>query len=110
MVPSLRIALENKLGDMESLRERLYKLNRLEEKRLLVQWATEVTQNRRKAWHDKHLKRNRFQPSQWVLKYAGRNEIKPGKFKIKWVGPYQIREVGDNGAIKLWTLNGQEVP
>ena len=36
MVPSLRIALENKLGDMESLRERLYKLNRLEEKRLLA--------------------------------------------------------------------------
>lgn len=36
MIPSLRIELENKLGDMESLRERLYKLNRLKEKRLLA--------------------------------------------------------------------------
>ena len=34
MVPSLRIAIENKLGDMESLRERLYNLNKLDERRL----------------------------------------------------------------------------
>ena len=45
-----------------------------------------------------------------MLKYDGRNEIKPGKFKVKWVGPYQIREVGDNGAIKRWSLDGQEIP
>ena len=49
MIPSLRIALENKLDDVESLRERLNNLNKLEEKRLLAQWATEVTQNRRKV-------------------------------------------------------------
>ena len=109
MIPSLRIALENKLGVMESSRERLHNLNKLEETRLLAQWATEVTQNRRKAWHDKHLKLNRFQPGQLVLKYDGHNEIKLGKFKVKWVGPYQIREVEDNGAIKLWSLDGQEI-
>ena len=109
MIPSLRIALENKLGDIESLRERLHNLNKLEETWLLAQRATEVTQNRHKAWYDKHLKLNRFQPGQWVLKYDRRNEIKSGKFKVKWVGPYQIWEVGDNGAIKLWMLDGQEV-
>ena len=32
MIPSLRITLKNKLGNMESLREWLYKLNKLEEK------------------------------------------------------------------------------
>ena len=88
MIPSLRIALENKLDDVESLQQRLNNLNELEEKRLLAQWATEVTQNRRKVWHDKHLKRNRFQLGQLVLKYEGRNEIKPGKFKVRWVRPY----------------------
>ena len=65
MIPSLRIALENKLDDVESLQRRLNNLNELEEKRLLAQWATEVTQNRRKVWHDKHLKRNRFQLGQY---------------------------------------------
>ncbi len=56
------------------------------------------------------MKLNKFQPDQLVLKYDGRNEIKPGKFKVKWVESYQIREVGNNGAIKLWSLDGQEIP
>ena len=62
MIPSLRIAIENKLGNMESLWKKLYNLNKLDERRLQAQWATEVTQERRKAWHDKHLKLNNFQP------------------------------------------------
>ena len=110
MVPSLRIAIENKLGNMESLRERLYNLNKLDERRLQAQWAIEVTQNRQKAWHDKNLKLNKFQPGQLVLKYNGKNEIKLGKLRIKWVGPFKIKEVGYNGAIKLWTLDGKEIP
>ncbi|XP_059067877.1 uncharacterized protein LOC131858602 [Cryptomeria japonica] len=109
MVPSLRIAIKNRLGDMESLRERLYVLNKLDEKRMMTQWATEAAQQRRKLWHDKHLKRMRFVPRQLVLKYNGRNEIKLGKFKVRWLGPYRVQEVAVNGAMKLWTLNGREV-
>lgn len=51
MVPSLRIAIDNRLGDMESLRERLYTLNKLDERRMMAQWATETAQQRRKVWH-----------------------------------------------------------
>ena len=83
MILSLQIALANKLGDMESLRVRLHNLNKLEEKRLFAQWVTEVTQNRRKLWHIKHLKLSRFQLGQLVLKYDRRNEIKPKKFKVR---------------------------
>lgn len=103
-------SFENKLGDMESLREGWYNLNKLDKRRVQAQWATKVLQCRRKAWHDRHLRRSRFQPRQLVLKYNGRNEIKPSKFKVKWVGPFKIWEVGCNGAIKLWTLDGKEVP
>lgn len=106
MVPSLRIAIDNRLGNMESLRKRLYALNKLDERRMMAQWVTETTQQRRKSWHDKHLRRMRFNPGQLVLKFNGRNEIKLGKFKVKWLGPFNVREVG---AIKLWTLDGQEV-
>ena len=108
MVPSL--SLRNKFGDTESLREEWGNLNKPEERRLQTQWATEVTQNKRKAWHDTHFKMNMFQPRQRMLKYDGRNEIKRGKLKVKWVGPYQVREVGNNSAIKLWSLDGQEIP
>ena len=47
------------------------------------------------------MKLNKFQLGQLVLKYNGRNEIRPEKFKI--------REVGYNGAIKLWTLDGKKI-
>lgn len=101
-------SVDNKLGDMENLGERLCNLNK--PRRLQAQGATEVMQNRHKARHDKHLKLNRFQLGQWVLKYDGRNEVNPGKSKVRWAEPYQIREVGDNRAIKLWIVDGQEVP
>lgn len=106
MVPSLRIAVENRLGDTESLKERLYQLNKLDERRVMAQWATENMQRRQKYWHDKHLRRMNFRPGQLVLKYNGRNEIKPGKFKVRWLGPFWVREVGDNGSIKLENLDG----
>lgn len=110
MVPSLRIAIENRLGDMESLRERIYVLNKLDEKRMMAQCDIKAAKQRRKMWHDKHLKRMRLAPRQLVLKYNGRNEIKPNKFKVRWLGPYKVREVVENGSIKLWTLDGREVP
>lgn len=43
------------------------------------------------------------------MKFNGRNEIKPSKFRVKWLGPFKIREVGTNGAIKLWMMDGMEV-
>ncbi len=69
----------------------------------------EVAQSCYKARHDKHMKQTRFQPGELVLRYNGLDEIKLGNFKVKWLGPYKIWEVGDNGAIKLWTLDGREI-
>lgn len=109
MVPSIRIVIENRLGDMGSLRERLYALGKLDERKMMAQWATEATQQRRKCWHDKHIRRMEFHSGQWVLKYNGQNEIKPGKFKVRWLGPFKIREVAANGAIKLSTLGDQPI-
>lgn len=85
------------------VRKRPYRMNKN-----YAAWATKVLQNRQKAWHDKHLKSNRFQ-SGLVLKHNGRNKIRPSRFKRKWVGPYKIHEVGDNRAVKLSTLDGKEV-
>lgn len=108
-VPSLRIAVQNRLGDEESLRERLNTLLQMEERRTVAQWATEVAQRRRKLWHDKHLRQMKFSPGQLVLKYDGQNELRLGKFRVRWLGPYKIEEVGANGAIKLSTLDGNPI-
>ncbi|XP_057865967.2 uncharacterized protein LOC131073535 [Cryptomeria japonica] len=109
MVLSLRIAIENCLVDMESLQEQLYALGKLDERRMMAQWATEAAQQKRKFWHDKHIRHMEFRPGQWVLKYNGRNEIKPEKFKVRWLGPYKIRDVAVNGATKLSTLGNQPI-
>ncbi|XP_059076953.1 uncharacterized protein LOC131876154 [Cryptomeria japonica] len=42
MVPSLRITIDNRVGDMESLQEKLYALSKLDEKRMMAQWATKA--------------------------------------------------------------------
>lgn len=77
---------------------------------MMAQWAIEAAQQRRKVWHDKHLRQIKFTPGQLLLKLNGRNEIKPGKFKVRWLGPFKVCEVNTNWAIKLWMLDGKEVP
>lgn len=52
----------------------------------------------------------KFTPGQLVLKFNRKNEIKPRKFKVRWLGPFRIREVNTNGEIKLWMLDGKEIP
>lgn len=108
-VSSLRVAVENRLGDTESVNARLYGLIKLDERRLMAQWATEVAQRRREHWHDQHLRKANFRSGQLVLKYNGRNELRPGKFKVRWLGPYKIREVGRNRAVKLATLDNNPI-
>ena len=44
MFPSLPIVIDNRLGDIESLRERLYTLNILDENRAMAQWVVVVQQ------------------------------------------------------------------
>lgn len=42
IVPSLRVAIQNRLGNEESLKERLYTLLKLDKRRTLAQWSIEV--------------------------------------------------------------------
>ena len=42
VVPSLKIVIQNRLSDEESLKKRLYHLLQLEERRIFAQWCTEV--------------------------------------------------------------------
>lgn len=80
---------------------------KLDARRSQAQWATEVTQNKHKVWHDKL---NKFQPRRWVLKYNSREEMKQERFKARWVGLDQTQEVADNRVSKLATLDEQEMP
>jgi len=70
-----------------------------------------------KAYHDKKLQRQNFQPGQQVLLFNSRLRLFPGKLKSKWSRPFVIKEVRLHGAVELvdlttdtpekrWIING----
>ena len=71
-VPSLRIAIEYRLGDTESLQFRLFKLEKLDETRAQVLLTMETTQKRRKSYYDSKLKLKTFKANDLVLLYDSR--------------------------------------
>ena len=55
VLPSLRIAIEARLDDEESLRKRYTVLEKLSEARRLAIHAMRVEKMRRKAWYDRAI-------------------------------------------------------
>lgn len=72
MVPSLRLAVEHDMDYNSVLWARLEKLLSLDEQRQRAVWTQQVVQNRRKHWHDKHLKPRQYQRGDLVLLYQSR--------------------------------------
>ncbi|KAJ9562122.1 hypothetical protein OSB04_007282 [Centaurea solstitialis] len=61
---------------------------------------------------NKRVKAKIFQVGDYVLQQVFQNtqEIKAGKLSIKWEGPYIISKIIGNGAYKLTTIKGKEIP
>jgi hypothetical protein len=80
-------------------RERLSKLNSLDEFRIQALFNTEVVQHKRKYWHDKKIKHNKFKEWDWFLLYDSRFKAFKGKLMSIWLGPYTIEKLYDNDSI-----------
>ena len=100
-VPSLRIAVEYRLGDTESLQFRLSQLEKLDEIRAQALLTMETTQKRRKSYYDSKLKLRTFKPHDLVLLYDSRFQHVPGKLQVQWHGPYRVLECFPNGLVQL---------
>ncbi|KAJ9546252.1 hypothetical protein OSB04_025959 [Centaurea solstitialis] len=63
-------------------------------------------------YFNKKVKAKVFQVGDYVLRHVFQNtqELNAGKLSIKWEGPYRISKVIGNGAYKLTTLEGKEIP
>jgi hypothetical protein len=66
-VPSLRIAIENRLDDSTSLKDQLAWLESLNERRQFAAQHVEVIQRRRKVAFDKRQKTRKLLPNMWVM-------------------------------------------
>jgi hypothetical protein len=91
-VPSLRIQSEYRLHESDSEQARVEQLLRLEEDRIRSMEAMEHEQRLRKAFVDRHRKRNeeRFGIGKAILLFQSRSGLMPGKLRLRWTGPYWI--------------------
>ena len=69
-----------------------------------------------KAWHDKHIVRKHFTPSQLVFLFNSRLRLFPRKLKSRWSGPFIVTQVFPYGTIEIthsdngtFKVNGQRV-
>jgi hypothetical protein len=109
-VPSLRIAIDERLDDSQLFKDRLERLKGLSEVRKLVAQHVEITQRQRKVYFDKKVKKITLSAGMWVMvQDAGRLEFS-GKFDALWIGLYIIKEMFINNSVQLKNLDGLEFP
>ena len=95
-----RMALKNKLTDLEEL----------DEKRRRAAQHIEAIQKRRKITFDKCNKKRALQPSMMGMIQDAKKLDFPSKFDAVWLGPYILKEEFPNNSLQLETLNGQSFP
>ena len=94
LVPSLRVAVQERLTDLEQL----------EETRLHAAYGMKVEKLRRKKWFDRNLKNKDLKEGDLCLMYSVRNTKR--KLKYQGMGPYQVVEITPQGAVRIATLDG----
>ncbi|KAG9442388.1 hypothetical protein H6P81_018242 [Aristolochia fimbriata] len=112
-LPSLRIAMREGLTTEECAQLRLAELESLDEQRLEAHQRLECYQSRMTKAFNKKVRLRSFQKGDLVL--AVRRPMlftskTGGKFAPKWEGPYVVQEAYTNGAYKLVSANGLELP
>jgi hypothetical protein len=109
VLPSLRIAVEERLDDEESLRKRYTVLEKLSEARRIAIHAMRVEKMRRKAWYDRAIIHSKnLSDGDLALLYGSKKH--KGKLKLTGSGPYVVHHINENGAVLLKTLEGELFP
>ena len=110
LVPSLRVAAENRLSPEDSVNHRLDQLLGLEEDRLQSAYIAEIIQQRRQAWVNRNIKLKIFKEDDLVLLYNSKLGSHVGKLKLRYVGPFRIVKVLGQGTFLLSDLSGNLFP
>ena len=79
--------------------KRMLQLSELDEFRNEAYENAQIYKEKTKAWHDKHIIRKEFEPSQQALLFNSRLKLFPGKLKSKWSGSFS------GSSISLWRIS-----
>ena len=98
-VQSLRIALDERMGDYDSLKHRLVMLEKLDETRVQIHLNMEAIQKHRKSYYDSKLAPKKLEPNDLVLLYDSR--FQNSQENLKCDGLVHI-EYSDPFLMDLW--------
>ena len=106
LIPNLRVAKElNWMG--HKLFERLEDLEKLDETHLIAVHGMYALKRRQKKFHESHISTKEFKLGNLVLLFTLKQFF--SKFTKQGQGPYVISGLSSSGAIKLSTLDGEEM-
>ncbi|WP_204205928.1 hypothetical protein, partial [Mammaliicoccus sciuri] len=109
-LPSLRIAINNKVNTKQNTQLRLAELEGLEEKRLQAQQKLELYRVRMTQAHDKLVRPRTFQVGELVLVLRRpilSHRKMGGKFEPTWEGPFVIEKTYQGGSYQLINCRGE---
>ncbi|KAK2390987.1 protein NYNRIN [Trifolium repens] len=89
-------------------KERLLKLNELEEWRERAYENATLYKAKTKRYHDKALLPKEFYPGQMVLLFNSRLRLFSGKLKSRWSGPFVVKEVFPHGAVEIFRAGEED--
>ncbi|MCO5580816.1 hypothetical protein L7F22_034688 [Adiantum nelumboides] len=107
LIPTLRVAKELEWTGHE-LSEQLEVLEKLDETRLRAVASIYAQKRNMKSFFDQHVINKEFATGDYVLMYTLKQHSK--KLQKRGNGPYVIHDISPSGAIKLATLEGEEMP
>jgi hypothetical protein len=86
-------------------------LDFLEERRMVAAILEEKHKQEIEKYYNSRVKKQTFKVGEFVLRHNEASIVESqGKLGPRWEGPYEVKEVGRNGAYRLAHLDGKEVP
>ncbi|MCO5614527.1 hypothetical protein L7F22_068810 [Adiantum nelumboides] len=107
LIPTLRVAQELEWTGHE-LSEQIDVLEKLDETRLKAVASIYAQKRNMKSFFDQHVINKEFATGDYVLMYTLKQHSR--KMQKRENGPYVIQDISPSGAIKLATLEGEEMP
>ena len=107
LLPTLRVA-KNLEWTGHELSDRLDNLEKLDEVRLRAVIGMYALKRRQKSFHDARIKTKEFTKGDLVLAYTLKQHA--SKLKKRGLGPYVVHDISTSGALRLATLEGEQMP
>ena len=97
------------MKDVDAMEDILLQPIHFEEECFVAGLYQNVEKQRKKVWHDRHIKNKNFSIGGIGLMYDSKIFKYSRNLQTNWLGPYVVNEITEAGAMKSEKLDGIEV-